>query len=300
MRGVRISDLSPLSSISSLQGLNVDKSGVSDLTPIATMINLARVMQRGGRYPTYYHEWPYGMGSSEAGFRHYGIESMGISFRDCPLTDPVLIEFSRLQNPQRTVATIDYLRRTLNLPPSSEAFASEMLANRSKRPAVPELPTNDVIEPKPLANIPSAFEFQISAGGKIGIAFNPADVPVFPFRTSVRDHANRLDVCRNLAGDLVSELKAGKFQAREQYLSGLEKYIARLPTAIGDGNILLADAESRTLRSLFAAESDILSMPFAAKLKTFLEQHIGLRVFYPEIGNFYRDVQRAELKSHCR
>jgi hypothetical protein len=59
---------------------------------------------------------------------------------------------------------------------------------------------------------------------------------------------------------------------------------------------MLADAEARTLRNLFAAEADILSIPFAAKLKTFLEQHIGLRVFYPEIANFYRDVQSGRIE----
>jgi hypothetical protein len=68
-----------------------------------------------------------------------------------------------------------------------------------------------------------------------------------------------------------------------------------LPAKPGDGNILLADAEARTLRNLFAAEANELSIAFASKLKTFLEQHIGLRVFYPEIAKFYRDVQTGKI-----
>jgi hypothetical protein len=32
-------------------------------------------------------------------------------------------------------------------------------------------------------------------------------------------------------------------------------------------------------------------------LKTFLEQHIGVRVYYPEIANFYRDVQAGRVEA---
>jgi hypothetical protein len=80
-------------------------------------------------------------------------------------------------------------------------------------------------------------------------------------------------------------------------LEGLENYASRLPQAPGDGNILLADAETRTLRNLFAVEVEILSPGFASKLKTFLEQHIGLRPFYPEVGKFYRDVQSGRIEA---
>jgi hypothetical protein len=94
-----------------------------------------------------------------------------------------------------------------------------------------------------------------------------------------KDHTNRMEVCRALCGDLISELRAGRYQAREEYVAALERYLTRLPDRPGDGNILLADAEARTLRNLFGAESNILSVAFSSKLKTYLEQHIGLRVF---------------------
>lgn len=57
----------------------------------------------------------------------------------------------------------------------------------------------------------------------------------------------------------------------------------------------MADAEARTIRNMFASEVDILSVPFASRLKTFLEQHIGLRIFYPEISSFYHDVQHGRI-----
>lgn len=76
----------------------------------------------------------------------------------------------------------------------------------------------------------------------------------------------------------------------------MEVYVSRLPVSKTDGNILLADAEARTLRNLFASEVDILSPAFGSRLKTFLEQHIGLRVYYPEIAQFYHDVQTGRIQ----
>jgi hypothetical protein len=100
-----------------------------------------------------------------------------------------------------------------------------------------------------------------------------------------------------LADDLISDLKDQNFQVRSEYASGLQKYATRLPSQIGDGNILLADAEARTLRTLFAAEADFLPVAFTSKLKTFLEHHIGLRVFYTEIASFYHDVQTGRIEA---
>jgi hypothetical protein len=95
----------------------------------------------------------------------------------------------------------------------------------------------------------------------------------------------------------MSALRRQKYQARGEYADGLAKYGSRLPDAPGSGNILLADAEARTLRNLFSADAQILSPGFASQLKTLLEQHIGLRPYYPEIANFYRDVQTGRLET---
>lgn len=47
---------------------------------------------------------------------------------------------------------------------------------------------------------------------------------------------------------------------------------------------------------MFASEADILPAPIAGQLKAFLEQHLGLRPFYPEIASFYRDVRTGKLE----
>jgi hypothetical protein len=48
---------------------------------------------------------------------------------------------------------------------------------------------------------------------------------------------------------------------------------------------------------MFAADVDGLSAGFASKLKTMLEQHIGLRVYYPGLSEFYRDVQSGRSET---
>jgi hypothetical protein len=149
---------------------------------------------------------------------------------------------------------------------------------------------------EPLQGVSSAFGFQVAAG-KVSVTSSPADWPVFPFAGSERDHNSRLEVSRILASDLSSELNTGRFNARPDYADSLKKYAERLPQRAGDGNILLADAEARTLRNMFAADADDLSTGLASKLKTLLEQHIGLRAYYPEIEHFYRDVQTGRIET---
>jgi hypothetical protein len=90
-------------------------------------------------------------------------------------------------------------------------------------------------------------------------------------------------------------LKAQKYNARPDYADALINYHARLPSAPGTGNVLLADAEARRLRDLWASDRDSISAGLASRLKIFLEQHIGLRPYYPEIENFYRDVQSGHI-----
>ena len=40
-----------------------------------------------------------------------------------------------------------------------------------------------------------------------------------------------------------------------------------------------------------------MSPGLASQLKTFLEQHIGLRPYYPEISKFYQDVQSGRIET---
>jgi hypothetical protein len=106
--------------------------------------------------------------------------------------------------------------------------------------------------PQPLDNIPSPFAYSWTSDARIIVTSSLANWPVFPQATSEQDQRNRLEACRALANDLMKDVRSGanKFQARPDYFEALEKYATRLPQEPGSGNILLADAEARALRSL--------------------------------------------------
>jgi hypothetical protein len=119
---------------------------------------------------------------------------------------------------------------------------------------------------------------------------------VFPFIGSERDHANRLEACRVLATGTARSLRSGKWNARSDYAETLDQYAAYLPKQPEEGNFLLADAKARIIRAMFAAEQHFLPAPFAAELKVLLEQHIGLRAYYPATEEFYESVRSGHLE----
>jgi hypothetical protein len=149
--------------------------------------------------------------------------------------------------------------------------------------------------PNALDGVPSPVDYAWE-GGKITLGPNAASAPVFPFSNAQRDHAQRLEACLVQAQDLAGDLARRRWQVREDYEIEVSRYVSRLPTDTNSGNILLADAAARTLRDIFEAEMDFLPPPFAARLKSFLQQHIALRPFYPEVDGFYRAVQSGRLE----
>jgi hypothetical protein len=148
----------------------------------------------------------------------------------------------------------------------------------------------------PIENIPSAVSFGWSSKGTITVVSGTQNWPVFPFHGGERDHANRLEACRVLATDTARSLQSGRWNARSEYAEILDQYIAWLPKLPGEGNFLLADAKARIIREMFAAEQDFLPHPFTAELKVLLEQHIGLRAYYPAMEDFYESVRSGHLE----
>jgi hypothetical protein len=96
---------------------------------------------------------------------------------------------------------------------------------------------------------------------------------------------------------MAHSLRSGRWNARTDYSETLDQYAAYLPAQPDEGNFLLADAEARIIRAMFAAEQDFLPTPLAAKLKVLLEQHIGLRAYYPATEDFYESVRSGHLEA---
>jgi hypothetical protein len=160
--------------------------------------------------------------------------------------------------------------------------------------AAPEPPLS---LPKPIENIRSAVCFGWTPKATITVVSGLENWPVFPFKGGEQDHKNRLEACRALASDTAQSLQSGKWNARPDYAETLDQYVAYLPVQPEEGNFLLADAEARIIRAMFAADVNILSSGLAAKLKVFLEQHIGLRAYYPATEDFYESVRSGHLET---
>jgi Leucine Rich repeats (2 copies) len=259
LRGTPVSDIAPLIGLTGLQSLDLRNTQISDLHPLARLTALIDGVMK---------ERP----------------SDGISFSVGPLEDVQLRAFAELDNPERTIKTISYLREQRGLPPyhpqerSSDKEGDETTPNA-------ELP-------KPLEDVPSPFDFKATEKKTVTVAASDTNIPAFPFSASREDHARRLEAARVAAEDLIEALKSGRYSnVRPEYLSYLERYARRLPQTAEDGNMLLADTMARSLRELFKADAEVLPSGFAAELRACLQQHIALCTYYPEIGKFNRDVR---------
>ncbi len=298
--GTQVSDVAPLSRLKVLQLLNLAVTPISDITSIAGLTALESVNLRRTNVSelaalnglTSLHSLNLvntQVSSLEPLFRLTKLIDgalsnidAGLNFSDCPLTDQTLLALSKINNPQRTIRTINYLRELQGLPPYS-------------RDSTAPLQKLNVVGPKPLESVPAPFDFALTERGTIALAGSDTNVPAFPFPTSSKDHAERLHAARALADDVIAALSGGKYNVRSEFLDYLRKYSQRLPQGAKDGNMLLADAMARALHDLFAADAEILSPGFASLLSSFLKQHIGLCAYYPEVGTFNRDIRDGQL-----
>ena len=149
---------------------------------------------------------------------------------------------------------------------------------------------------KPLENVPSPFTFARNAAGQITVVSGPQNTPVITFPGDEATHRRWLDTARRLSERLIADLRARKYDnVRGAYLDGLERYVADLPPEPGTGDFLLADAEARTLRGLFAAEPHLIPEAFAARLRTMLESHFALLGFYPEVERYIGAARKGQV-----
>lgn len=145
---------------------------------------------------------------------------------------------------------------------------------------------------RPLEGVPAPVRHGWTAEGRLAVE-NSA-LPQLGSRPP-GDLAKQLATVRKLATILVTFTASAEFNHSREYSAQIRLYLDDVPVTDGDGNMYLADAAARTLREMFAAEAAILSTSFTARLKTFLECHIGLRAYYPEVADFYASVRDGVL-----
>jgi len=174
--------------------------------------------------------------------------------------------------------------------------ALERSPRRKKKPKL--LVGSDILPtlPAPIENVPSPVSFGWSSQGTVTVVLGELNWPAFPFKGGEEDHKHCLEACRTLATDIARKLQQQKWNVRDEYKEALADYAAYLPNHPEEGNFVLADAQARIIRHLFAKEEGELPFGFKANLKVFLEQHIGLRAYYPAIPAFYQRVRSGHLE----
>jgi hypothetical protein len=150
-------------------------------------------------------------------------------------------------------------------------------------------------DPAPLEHVISPITLNRKSDGRIGVEAGPFSTPALPPSLKSGDYENVLSACRSRATQLRELTSSPTFQGRSEYALILKDYLEWLPASPGTGNILLADGEARTLNKLYTADQAILPAVFASKLSVLLEDHIGLRSYYPEVERHYQAVKTGRL-----
>lgn len=149
--------------------------------------------------------------------------------------------------------------------------------------------------PYPVEGVPSPVAIERMPDGRIGASAPKLSLPTVPPPLKLENHDRSLDICLVRAEQLIDASSKPDFQGRRDYRDALEAYLKWLPSKRAPGNMLLADGEARVLGKLFKADEAILPVGFATRLAVFLEDHIGLRAFYPEVEQHYIFVQTGRL-----
>jgi uncharacterized protein DUF4339 len=151
--------------------------------------------------------------------------------------------------------------------------------------------------PEALDNILQVISFERGPGKNIRIKPGTEFPLHLPLPLSEKDHSDRLAACRSLAEDLKQELSQKQFELLSDYRDCIVRYLAALPcNSDPEYNFLPADNAARILRALFALEASTLGRSIHAKLSIFLQNHQGIRVFYPSLRRFYEDVRNGRTE----
>lgn len=148
--------------------------------------------------------------------------------------------------------------------------------------------------PAPATNAPSPFEYGRTAYGSITVVSGGMDRTFVPPPRNPNDGERRVAAARSLAADLAAGIRAQSYQVRNSYCELLERYVRELPSG-NEGNVYLADAVMRTLRRDLAAEGSGVDDRFLSRAITLLEAHQALRIYFPELIEFYEDVRTGAI-----
>lgn len=144
-----------------------------------------------------------------------------------------------------------------------------------------------------VSGVTSPYDFELTEKHTISaVGGSMNTTSVLPNRDP-NDAQRRLDAVREIADNLISLLQTNSFQVSPHYRTELENYRDSLPLIPGK-SIYSADAALRNLRD--DLEDDLkhgIDDRFIRRCLRLVEAHYGLRVYFPELLDFYDDVRNA-------
>lgn len=224
----RVTDLSPLSKLSRLESVHFDRSEVSDITPLMRLTSLQDASVRRAPYAWF----------------------VGLSYHSTPLSHrPPFYALAELSQPERTVETINYLRRKHGLDDHvPEGYARpehiEEIIAAEARPADDIDLRMDPEVARALEQRPATYSFPYENGQ-------------FHGRPQISDPAE-FGVATAIYGDVKRKAveaaeRLGRCNAPKRLLETIDRLIGSLGTNVGDvvpGELLM---RSRSLDSDLAS-----------------------------------------------
>lgn len=189
---------------------------------------------------------------------------------------------------------VQFLIEEASLPPLARQIVYRSIVGLdgdARRIAVLEA-VGKLLRPE-VPNIRSPYDFELTAHQTVaasGGAMNT--ISVLPNRDP-DDARKRLEAAREIAAGLIADLRGNLFQVARHYITELERYQNRLPLDAGE-SIYSADAALRNIRD--DLERDIqhgIDDRFLSRARRLIEAHYGLRIYFPELFEFYEDVRQS-------
>lgn len=136
LNGCPIRDLSPIVDLTRLEYINLDKTLINDLSPLAKMTSMMDAVV---------HSSPY----------------KGLSYHETPVSEiPPFDSFVELQEPFRTVETINEIRRQRGLP----SYIPDGYRGLAELTLVSKQNANETEDSEPLAQKPASHSFSLRGG----------------------------------------------------------------------------------------------------------------------------------------
>jgi len=156
-------------------------------------------------------------------------------------------------------------------------------------------PATKELLPEAATGVAAPIPVDVVQDNKVAIVAGAQNTPNIKSKKSSVKFEKLHHDCLKYAEELRNTLGDTDCSVRGAYRESIERYLEDFPTIAGQGNMLLADSEARSLRGLLDEERDSLPPAIVDGLHRFFVAHQSICVFYDGVGQFYEQVRTGVL-----